>query len=283
MKRAGGIAILVLIGLMPLGCSPFNFFYYPNRRLYNDPDRLGIKNQTVSYPSLNGRTLYAVFFPADQKPKGTIVHFHGNFGNVSNHFPLALFLTRRGYDVLSFDYEGYGASEGRPTPDRTIADGIASVRYARDHVRTPGAGVAIFAQSLGGAIGIVVAAREPEVRGAVIEAAFSSYRRMGEVAMKRHFITWPLLALAPFIGRVDDPLRWISHIAPRPVLLIHGDQDAIVPVGMSKELFAAARDPKQLWIVPGAGHLEVHRVAGSEYENRIADFFDRALGTPAHQ
>lgn len=267
----------ILILLFAAGCSPQRLFFYPNRVLYADPDRLGIPAEVVHFPSLNGEKLYALFLPTPAKPKGTIVHFHGNFGNVSNHFPLALFLTRQGFDVLSVDYEGYGASEGHPTIKNVVQDGIAAVRYAQAHLRDPKTGVCIFGQSLGGAVGIVVTAKEPEVKAAVIEAAFSGYRAMGCEAMSRHVLTWPMLILAPFLNRTYDPVNFIAQISPRPLLLIHGDADTIVPVEMSRTLFAVAREPKTLWTVPGADHLGSHKVEGKLYEDKVAGFFDRAL------
>ena len=164
--------------------------------------------------------LTALFFKTDQKPKGTIVHFHGNFGNVSNHFPLALFLLKHGFDVLAFDYEGYGASEGHPTPKHLVEDGIASVRYAEAHLRDPATGVGVFGQSLGGGVAIVVAAKEPLVKGAVIEAAFSGHAAMARAALKRHIITWPLYPIAPlFMNRSYDAIRYVGRISPRPCLL----------------------------------------------------------------
>ena len=162
-----------------------------------DPDRVGLHPDLVQYPSLNGKRLTALFFKTDQKPKGTIVHFHGNYGNVSSHFPLSVFLLKFGFDVLAFDYQGYGASEGCPSARKVVEDGIASVRYAQAHLRDPATGVAVFGQSLGGAAAIVAAAQEPLVKGAVIEAAFSSHASMTRAALKRHLATWPLVPLAP--------------------------------------------------------------------------------------
>jgi len=249
--------------------------------LYVDPDKTGLHPDLVQYPSSNGKMLTALYFKTDQRPKGTIVHFHGNFGNVSNHFPLSLFLLRYGFDVLAFDYEGYGASEGRPTPKNLVEDGIASVRYAQNHLRDQAAGVAVFGQSLGGATAIVVTARDPLVKGAVIEAAFSGHAAMTRAALKRHLWTWPLYPIAPlFMNRSCDAIRYVGLISPRPVLFIHGDQDPIVPVQMSKDLYEKAGEPKKLWIVPGAGHLEGRHKAGADYEKAIADFFTMALSTP---
>jgi uncharacterized protein len=263
--------------LLLTGCSPQRFFYYPNRVLYNDPDRTDFEHEIVSYPSLNGKKLYALLFRSQGAPRGMIVHFHGNYGNLSNHFPLALFLVKAGFDVLSFDYEGYGASEGTPSAKRLVEDGIASVRFAQGRQRVPPRGVAVFGQSLGGAIATVVAAREPLVKAAVLEASFSGFRAMAGTVLKRHFWTWPLLPVVLLVGGGPDAVDAIGKISPRPVFFVHGQDDSIVPVAMSRKLFEAAREPKTLWIVPGAGHLEVQRVAGAEYRRRLANFFDEAL------
>ncbi len=259
-------------------CSPQRFFYYPNKILYVDPDRVGLHPDLVRYPSLNGKELTALYFKTNQKTKGTIVHFHGNYGNVSNHFPLSLFLLKYGFDVLSFDYEGYGASQGNPTPQHLLEDGIASVRYAHSHLREGARGVAVFGQSLGGATAIVVTAREPLVKAAVIEAAFSGHASMMRAVLKRHWFTWPLYPVAPlFVNHSLDPIRYVTQISPRPLFFIHGDKDKIVPVEMSQELFNKAGEPKKIWIVPGAGHLEIRKMEGKQYEEAIASFFETEL------
>lgn len=269
---------LALALALLFGCSPQRFFYYPNKTLYNDPDKMGVTARVVEFQSLNGKKLYGLFIPCDGKPKGVIVHFHGNYGNLSNHFPLALFLTKKGYDVLAFDYEGYGASEGNPTPKHLIDDGRAAVRYAYAARRDPTRNVAVFGQSLGGAVAIVVAAQEPEVKAAVIESAFAGYREMARAALRRSWITWPASFVIPiFVRTAYDPIRYVAKISPRPLLLIHGDADEVVPTSMSRELFKAAGDPKTLWIVPDAGHLLAYRAASDQYTTNVATFFDAAL------
>lgn len=264
--------------LLLQGCSAHRAFYYPNRNLYANPDHSGLKCELVEFPSLNGKKLYGLYFSTAQAPRGTIVHFHGNYGNVSNHFPLSTFLVRKGFDVLIFDYEGYGASEGKPTPKNLVNDGIAAVRYAQAHLRDPNTGVGLFGQSLGGAVGIVVASKTPEVKAVVIEAAFSSYPTMGATALRRSAITWAFSPLAyVFLGRTYNPVRYVKNISPRPVFFIHGEADEIVPVKMSDELYAAAKEPKTLWKVPGARHLTVGRQVAADYETRITTFFSEAL------
>ena len=261
------------------GCSPQSMFYYPNKHLYADPAAMGLKYETLQYPSLNGKMLWGILIKTDQPPKGTVVHFHGNFGNLSNHFPLVLFLVRSGFDVLAFDYEGYGDSKGHPTPKNVTDDGIATIRYAQAHLRNPKTGVVVFGQSLGGATAIVSAAQAPEVKAAVIEAAFTSYHQMGKEALQRSAWTWLFSFLAPIlVSHSSDPINYVDRISPRPIYFIHGDADKTVPVHMSRDLYAKAREPKKIWIIEGMGHLEGHR-AGKKYETEIVNFFTQALAT----
>lgn len=276
MKR---FAIGLSLFFLPLaGCSPQRFFYYPNRILYHDPERLRLDYDLVSYKSLNGKKLYGFFFRTKEKPLGTIVHFHGNYGNMTNHFPLALFLLKEGFDVLSFDYEGYGGSEGTPAIANTIEDGLATVRYAQERLRDKNTGVAALGQSLGGAIAIVVSAQEPLVRAVVAEAAFTSYRQMSRATLQRHWFSYPLSWFFPYgLSRRHDPIDYVGRIGPRPLFFIHGASDEIVPAGVSQLLHERAAEPKKIWIIPNAKHLECRKIEGRNYDKAVADFFRDAL------
>lgn len=271
--------IFALIGLLALSaCSAHRFFYLPNRQLYVDPARVGLTYDMLEIPSLNGKRLSAIEFKTDQTPKGTVVHFHGNFANVSNHFPQSQFLVRYGYDVICFDYQGYGASEGKPTPKRTVEDGVAVVRYAHAHARDANGNVVIFGQSLGGAVGIVVAAREPLVKAIMVESSFTSYRAIARNVLSRSWITWIFQPITyVFLGTTYDPIKYIGRIAPRPVMVIHGTADTIVPFKMGEELFKRAAEPKIFWAVEKADHLMCKRLGGKSYETKIAGFFDAAI------
>lgn len=269
----------IFVGVFLLSsCAPSRVFYLPNRVLYNDPDKWQLKCEVVYFPSQNGKKIYGLYIPCDGDPKGVVVHLHGNFGNVSNHFPQALFLTKRGWDVLTVDYQGYGGSEGKPSPKRTIEDGVSAVLYARDLPRNKNKVVMLFGQSLGASVGAGVAAMSPFVKAVVLEAGFTSYREMARVVIKKNFILWLAYPIYPFLlPTAYDPVKYVKQIFPRPVLFIHGDRDHIVPVEMSKRLYQAAAEPKELWIVEGADHLEIRKKGQQAYENRIGDFFDKAL------
>jgi uncharacterized protein len=136
----------------------------------------------------------------------------------------------------------------------------------------------VFGQSLGGSTALVVMAKEPLVKAGVIEAAFATHAGMARALLGRHVWTWPLYPILPlFVDHQHDPIRYVDKISPRPLFFIHGTKDKIVPVGMSRTLFEKAKEPKKLWIVPGAGHLTIRKMEGPQYEQSIAEFFEEGL------
>lgn len=274
MNHRRALATIVSTVLLLSACAPTRLFYYPDRKLYLDPEKLGWDYEMMQFQSDNGKKLLGLLFKTKQQPKGIVVHFHGNFANVSNHFIASHFLVDYGFDVLIFDYEGYGDSEGKPSPKKTIQDGLGAIKFAESLNRNPKGGVFIFGQSLGGAVAIPVMALRPEVKAAVIESSFPSYRTIARDVLKRSWITWVLYPIYPFFLPIKyDPVRYLDKIPPRPIFFIHGDKDNVVPDKMSKILFEKAKEPKQIWIVPGAVHIGARNKAGKEYEQRVADFF----------
>jgi len=262
------------------GCGPTKLFYYPNKLLYFEPAEFNIPYTILEYPSLNGNQLKGTLFKTDQSPLGTIVHFHGNFGNLSNHISQSYYLTQYGFDVMLFDYQGFGGSEGKPTPQNTIEDGIATVRYAQEHLRNPEGKVGILGQSIGASVAIVVAVQERTVKAVVAESPFTSYRSIARHAISRSLLLWPVYPFYPlFISKDHDPKAFIEDVSPTPILFIHGDKDKIIPVKMSEKLFALANEPKEIWIISGARHLGNYRRMRKTYEVRISSFFREAFAS----
>ena len=133
----------------------------------------------------------------------------------------------------------------------------------------------------------MAAARQPAIAATVADSAFSSVETMIANQFNTFVRLPPLLApLVTFFGeqimglRASQivPVQEIARISPRPVLLIHGEQDSVVYAQNSRDLFAWAREPKELWIVPGAGHCGALAAAPQEWEQRVIGFFERWLG-----
>lgn len=274
------LAVLALSLALPFlaGCSAKGIYYLPTKVYYQNPKALGLDYDLIQFESLNGKKLYGIYFKTASPRKGVIIHFHGNYGNVSNHFGLSTFLLRYGFDLFVFDYQGYGGSEGKPTPERTAQDGQAAVQYVLS-VTSGTAPIGVFGQSIGAAIGSVAAAREPEVDAVVLEAGFSTYKAIIKDVMRRGWLLKPFSFFVPWIiaQRGLDPADYASKIAPRPLLILHGDRDRTIPVRMAQEIYAKALEPKRLWIVEGADHLQIGRMLGEKYEREIAEFFTAAF------
>jgi fermentation-respiration switch protein FrsA (DUF1100 family) len=120
--------------------------------------------------------------------------------------------------------------------------------------------IVVLGQSLGGTIAITALVRSAyrnRIRALIIEGAFSSYRGIAREKLAGSWLTWPLQwPLSLTIDNQYKPLESIDQISPVPVLIIHGLTDQIVPPHHAEALYAAAREPKELWLVPGADHIQ---------------------------
>jgi fermentation-respiration switch protein FrsA (DUF1100 family) len=172
----------------------------------------------------------------------------------------AALLTAAGFDVLLFDYRGYGRSTGTPDEDGTYRDARAALVAL---VARPGVDrdrVLYLGESLGGAVALALAVEHPP-RGLVLQSTFTSIRDLA----RAHY---------PFIPTVLIPdaypsLRLIGRLTV-PLLVLHGDRDEIVPLGHGRTLFEAAREPRRIRVFAGSGHNDLVERAGHEYADEIA-------------
>lgn len=273
-----------MAGVFHLGDA---FFYHPNDYVYESPRGYALDYESVSFRTDDDTRLHGWFFPAQIDPVGTVLHLHGNAGNITGHFQHVAWLPAAGWNVLCFDYRGYGQSEGRVTRAGTINDAHAALDYLLNRPDVNSDRIVAFGQSLGGAIGIVLTAERTEIRGLATDGAFDGYRRIAWW----HVIHSPLLLIVGWwvpwllMGKGHDPVDYVAGIAPRPVLIMHGTADRIAPPRMAQHLYAAAADPKELWLIDGAGHYEAMQDRTDQAHPRLLAFFNRCLasGSPLSQ
>lgn len=261
---------------MPFGDR---FFYHPNVCRYDSPEAHGLTYEPVWFSAADGPRLHGWFFPAIGQPKGAVLHLHGNAGNITGHFPHVSWLPERGWNVLCFDYRGYGQSQGRVTRAGTIADAHAALDYLLHRPDLDAGGIIVFGQSLGGAIGIVLVAERPEVRGLAVDGAFDSYRRVVSWHVRRNPLLFVVGWWVPQLAMGDgyDPIEYVGQIAPRPLFIMHGRADTIVPVSAGERLYAAAGQPKLCWFIEGADHYEAMQDMANEAQQRLLAFFESCL------
>jgi hypothetical protein len=179
-------------------------------------------------------------------------------------------LTRRGFDVLLFDYRGYGRSEGKVTDEQGIyTDADAAYDYVVNKRGTSAERLVLYGQSLGTTAVADVASRH-SCGAIILEAGLSSASDMA-----RKIVPWPLRWLHIFKKNRFESARKLSGVRC-PVLVTHGDPDPTIPTEQGRALYAAARGPKKLVIIPGAGH-NVWGAVGDQYLDLIAGFMREAV------
>lgn len=259
------------------GCT--GFFFQPYRGHVITPERVGLAFESVYFPSSDGLRLHAWFLPATSDARGTVLFLHGNAENISTHLGSVYWLPRQGYNVFLFDYRGYGDSEGTPSLPGVIDDTESALRALRERPDVDRGKIVLFGQSLGGAVATYVAAHSPQreyIRALIIDSTFSSYRRIAREALAGWWLTWPFQWPLSFtINDAYSPLEAIPGVSPIPVLIIHSEKDPIIGVHHAKKLFAAAVEPKTLWLLPDGAHIQ--GIAKEENRARFVRYLDDVL------
>ncbi len=288
MKILIGFALVIVI-------LPFILVYAnthpPRYQLSIPPSTYRADYESLSFLSEDGITLqgWIVKPPHPGLKSPAIIICHGVGANKSDFTELAAALARRGFFVLLFDFRAHGGSGGGRTSlgfheqkDVAAAMNVLKGRQAIDPKR-----IGIYGFSMGGATAILTAAKSHAFAAVVADSAFTSLRDQAQTAVTRfyHLPSFPFVNLAVlgyelyFQTSVNNisPVSAIGSLSPTPVLIIAGEGDKLIPAGNGRALYSAARDPKELWIIPSAGHGGTLAAAGSEYEKKVGEFFERHM------
>jgi len=268
----------LLAGFLALGLAACtSSFFQPHSVLVNNPSALGLEYRELRLRAADGVALNAWYFPARGKPQATVLYLHGNAENISTHFANIAWMPAEGFNVLALDYRGYGASEGTPSLAGVQLDVDAAMGALLEQPDVDRRRIVLFGQSLGGALAIHYAAHgayRVQLRALVADSAFSDYRGIVREKLAGFFLTWPLQWLPSLTVDNDySPAASIGLLSPLPLVLIHGGKDGIVPVHHARRLFELAREPKELWLEPEAGHIQALR--SDALRRRLAEFLRR--------
>lgn len=280
--RALCLSVLLSLAFLLTGCVERYYFFVPDNVAYVSPKRYGLDYEEVQFSSTDGTRLHGWYVRAKGIRKGTILYFHGNSKNISGHLRYVEWLPAHGYDVFLFDYRGYGHSQGIPTPQGVHDDCIAALSYVRSRLNTDQADLIIFGQSLGGnyALDALASTASNDVKAVVIEGAFASHR---EIANDKVAV-YPLPSflrqgLVNFlINDTYDAITAIRALDTPSVLVIHGDQDEVVPYRHAELLIAASKGKAKLWKIPQGRHLDTFVHRGDTWRARLVQYLDNSVG-----
>jgi fermentation-respiration switch protein FrsA (DUF1100 family) len=242
--------------------------YFPEATIAHTPADAGLRHRELAFDSSDGELLYGWWITTDRSPPaGHILFCHGNGGNVGDRLIDAQLLTGAGFNVLLFDYRGYGRSTGRPDEEGTYRDALAAKEALVSQPECDPDGVVYLGESLGGAIALELAVQAPP-RGLILQSTFTSVRAMARL----HYPVIP----SGFVPDAYPSIRRIARLRA-PLLVLHGDRDEVVPLSQARELFEAAPEPKRMHVFGGLGHSDLV-AAGSEYARVIGDWGGDVVG-----
>jgi fermentation-respiration switch protein FrsA (DUF1100 family) len=236
------------------------FIYYPEPEWAAKPEWLGLQAEEVHLLAEDGVAIHSWFFP-NPAPCGTLLFCHGNAGNASHRLENVRLLVQSGFQVLLFDYRGYGHSGGQPSEEGLYRDAQAAWAHLVGRSDTAGAPRIIFGRSLGGAVAVDLATHV-KADGLIIESTFTSIRTLA-----RLMFSLPM----PELPVKYDSLAKIGRLA-MPLLAIHGQRDELIPYSDGRRLFDAAPEPKSWYSIAGAGHNDTYLTGGEAYFHRLVTF-----------
>lgn len=265
--RRIGRWVLLGFALGPTACASFlvnQFVFQPVRLPDESSPRSDPRVEEVRFESDDGVELHSLFIRSPGADRA-ILFLHGNAGHAYHRLDDALALAEMGASVLLLDYRGYGKSGGSPSEEGVYRDARAALDELRDRSGVDQDHVFILGRSLGSAVAVNLAT-EREVAGLILVSPFTSARAVAE-RMGFGSLAWS-------IGNPFDSLRKMSSIRC-PVLIIHGDQDEVIPHDLGVELFERCPSKrKELRTVHGAGHNDIISRAGGDYWRWVREFLE---------
>ena len=243
-----------------------------------------LRGRAVEFGSASGATLRGWLLPGE-RGAGAVALMHGVRASRLDMLGRARFLSAAGYTVLLFDFQAHGESGGEriTTGHLESRDARAAVDFLR--AAAPGERVGVLGVSMGGAAALLA---EPplEVQALALEMVYPTIEQAIDDRLRLSLGGWgtvfrPLLTaqLRLRLGVSADDLRPVDHAArvAAPKLFVAGAEDRHTTLAESRQLFGAASGPKELWVVAGARHQDLHALAGREYEARLLGFFENHL------
>ncbi len=218
-----------------------NIAFHPTRTLEATPEDIGLRYEDVTFRTEDGLRLHGWFVPADDA-RGTVLFCHGNAGNISHRLHSLMLFQELGLSVLSFDYRGFGRSEGRPGESGLYADARAAWRHLTEERGFASDRIVVFGRSIGAAVAIELATRVTPA-ALVAESAFTSAADIARV----HYAWLPVRLLLRL--RFDSASR-IDRVSA-PVLIIHSANDEVIPYDMGRDLYDLSLGPKRLLTISG--------------------------------
>jgi fermentation-respiration switch protein FrsA (DUF1100 family) len=233
--------------------------FFPSKHPVGNWQPKGLNFEDVSFKADDGTRLHGWFCPC-KDARAVLLYAHGNAGNLSfDARVLQFFQKELRLSVLTFDYRGYGKSEGTPTVEGVLKDTRAARKILAERAKVKETDMVLLGRSLGGAV-VCQLAGESAPRALILECSFSSLRDVAE----HHY--GDLAAIVPK-DKLDSAAKLAAYKGP--LLQSHGDADKVIPLKLGKKLFEAAKGTKEFVQIAGGGHNDAYT---AQYRAKVEQF-----------
>jgi pimeloyl-ACP methyl ester carboxylesterase len=274
---AGTIAAIAYLSIcLFLLAKQTRFIFFPSSIIEMTPEYFQLPYEDVWLPvevsSGKVERMHAWWIPSKQPKSKVLLYLHGNGVNIGANVAHAHRFHQLGFSVLLIDYRGYGRSEGNfPNEMSVYQDAETAWNYLVEQKQILPNQIFLYGHSLGGAVAIDLAIKQPEAAGLIVEGTFTSVREV--IDYRKVFRKFPIDLI---LTQRFESIKKIPKLQ-MPILIIHGTGDSTIPSFMSQKLYAVAPEPKQLILVPGAEHNELAKVAGLKYLQWIESFVQQVM------
>lgn len=259
---------LLVVVFFCLGCD--HVFYQPLREMVDSPKKQGIEFEEFTIISADGEKLDGWWlYSKREASNGTFVQFHGNAENMSTHYRSLAWVTDAGFDLVVFDYRGYGTSTGTPEREMLVKDGIQLLDWVLKKSKAPD--IFLVGQSLGGAVVVPVLAKSPSerVKLLVLDSTFDSYRKVARDKLAGFFLTWPFqYPLSYLVSDEFSPQDFIADIST-PILFIHSKSDPVVPYARGLSLFEKVKYKAGKWEFDQSSHTAGFHIPELQFREKL--------------
>jgi alpha-beta hydrolase superfamily lysophospholipase len=282
-RRGAALASVVLLALgLQMGCATLDerqrgWIFQPSERTWAGglAAAEGMHDVWITYDAKVDDAgqpvkLHGLWLPQDDAQAPVLLYLHGARYDVRGSAPRMRRMHELGFSVLGVDYRGFGrSSKGLPSEEKAAEDARAAWDWlARQH---PQARRFIFGHSLGGAIGVQLAAEVHDEAGLIVEGSFTS------IADVVSTFRWGWLPVSPFITQRFDSAARVAEVGS-PLLVVHGSRDSLIPSKLGQTLYDKAREPKRFVLVEGGSHHNTNAVGQAQYRQAMAELFGFAGG-----
>nr|WP_010471600.1 alpha/beta hydrolase [Acaryochloris sp. CCMEE 5410] len=248
---------LVLAPLLIYGCVGLYVFFRADSMIFlPQPTSYRDTDEVLKLPVNDQEQISALYFPNPQATF-TLLYIHGNAEDLGDIRPRLKQLQQSGLSVFAYDYRGYGTSDGQPSEQNAYQDAKQAYAYLTQELGVKPQRLLVQGRSLGGGSAVYLATQYP-LAGVILESTFTSIFRV--------VVPIPIFPFDKFTSL--DRLKQVKV----PVLVMHGENDQVIPIDHGRQLFAAASGPKRSLWVAGAGHNNFPQVAGERYFQALNEF-----------